>query len=512
MKELLTQLKGLWDKMDTTRRIIAAVVLILVLGIIIFVVTWTNAPRYELLYSNLNEKDRSDIITQLEDMGIPYRISVGGVIEVPNSVSVRANLLKAGIPSGGVIGWEVFDQSSFSSTDFSNEINRQRAISGELTRTLQRVEGVIDAKILLNLPDASQYLFAEDKPEGTASIQLQLRSPGVLSQSQVEAIVNMAAAAIGVKADNITIIDNYANDLTALMRARKGTKLGVNSISDAFQAKTNYENLAQQRVESMLTKIFGFNRAVVRINADLDLDYQELKSETFGQAGVPRSEQERNESYEGTGNSAIGIPGTDSNITQYKALDELGDEYSGEKSERTVNYEINKVEEFRIVAPGKVKRLSVGVWVDGDLPAATRQKVFNTVAAAVGIVEERGDQLTVESINFTRPDEPTATVKAVSVWQMVVVALLLAGFIFGIWSVLKRVMGIDQKAKEDQADLGGQFDTLVDGSGQLEQAAMLELTTEDKLRLDRINQLEKFAMEHPDEVAALLQSWLSEDY
>lgn len=145
---------------------------------------------------------------------------------MPNALSVRANLLKEGIPHGGVVGWEIFDKNSFSTTDFTNQINRQRAVAGELTRTLQRLDGIMDAKVLLNIPDSTEYVFADDKPEGTASVQLKLRAPGVLTETQVEAILNLVSASTGLKRENVTIIDNYANDLTALLRPKRGSRMG----------------------------------------------------------------------------------------------------------------------------------------------------------------------------------------------------------------------------------------------------------------------------------------------
>lgn len=396
-----------------------------------------GTPKYELLYARLNEQDRSEIVAKLDELKIPYRTSVTGGIEVPNALSVRANLLSQGIPHGGVVGWEIFDKNSFSTTDFTNQINRQRAIAGELTRTLQQLDGILDAKILLNMPDQSEYVFADDKPVGTASVQLQLRAPGVLSETQVDAILNLVCASTGLKNDNVTIIDNFANDLTAELRSKqRGSKYGVgggaDGAADTLAAKLEYESAVEKRIESMLTKVFGFNKAVVRVSADLDLDYQELKSETYADKGVPRSEQEKTETYEGTGSSANGIPGTDSNITQYKATDSGVTNYKGEKTERTTNYEISKVEEFRVAAPGKVKRMTVGVWVDGNLVAATKQKVYNTVKDAVGIAEERGDRLTVETINFSKPaqqaeppETPWATIVIASILGILLLTLII---------------------------------------------------------------------------------------
>lgn len=521
MNEILTQIKNLWNQMDTTRRTIVVVVLLLVLGALFFGIRWARTPRYELLYSRLNEQDRSEIITKLEELRIPYRTSAGGGIEVPNALSVRANLLKEGIPRGGVVGWEIFDQSSFSATDFTNEINRQRAIAGELTRTLQRLDGILDAKVLLNLPDSTEYIFADDKPEGTVSVQLQLRGPGVLTQAQVDSIANLVAASTGVRKENVTIIDNFANDLTALLRpGRMGNRglPGLDSYADTFNAKYEYETRVQRQVESMLAKVFGFNRAVVRVNAELDLDYQEQKSETFADKGVPRSEQEKTETYEGTGSSSVGIPGTDTNITQYKATDSGVTQYKAEKTERTTNYEISKVEEFRVSAPGKVRRLTVGVWVDGNLPALTREKVYNTVSAAVGIMEERGDQLTVETIEFSKP----ASEKPVEIpWNIIIAAFLGTVLLLTIAIVARRSSPAVREKKEkellgeelsvEDVVVGSKIDTLVEDKLPTEEAAAIEITPEERARNERLKAIEKFAREKPTEVAVLLKAWLSEE-
>ncbi len=427
MNEFFNQVKNLWNNMSRKRKITIIALTVGSLIAIALLIWVVGTPKYELLYARLNEQDRSEIIAKLDELKVPYRTSVTGGIEVPNALSVRANLLKEGIPHGGVVGWEIFDKNSFSTTDFTNQINRQRAISGELTRTLQQLDGILDAKILLNMPDQSEYVFADDKPVGTASVQLQLRAPGVLSQTQVEAILNLVCASTGLKNDNVTIIDNFANDLTAELRTKRGSRYGIgggaDGAADTLTAKLEYETTVEKRIESMLTKVFGFNKAVVRVSADLDLDYQELKSETFADKGVPRSEQEKTETYEGTGSSANGIPGTDSNITQYKATDSGVTNYKGEKTERTTNYEISKVEEFRVASPGKVKRLTVGVWVDGNLVADTKQKVYNTVKDAVGIAEERGDRLTVETINFSKPAQ--AEQQPQTQWPTIAISSLL---------------------------------------------------------------------------------------
>jgi flagellar M-ring protein FliF len=576
VKEFLNQIKNLWMNMSRGRKIL---VISLTAGALIAMalLIWiTGTPRYELLYARLNEQDRSEIIAKLDELKVPYRTSVTGGIEVPNALSVRANLLKEGIPHGGVVGWEIFDKNSFSTTDFTNQINKQRAISGELTRTLQQLDGILDAKILLNMPDQSEYVFADDKPEGTASVQLQLRAPGVLTETQVEAILNLVAASTGIKTDNVTIIDNFANDLTAELKPKRGSKYGMNGstgAADSLTAKLEYETTVEKRIDSMLSKVFGFNNSVIRVNADLDLDYQELKSETYADKGTPRSEQEKSETYEGTGSSANGIPGTDSNITQYKATDSGVTNYKGEKSERTTNYEISKVEEFRVAAPGKVKRITVGVWVNGNLPADTKQKVYNTVKDAVGIAEERGDRLTVETINFSKPAQPAqpkptpwATVVTAAVLGLLLLALIILvivkepvppkvevlrvskekekeaaataedgeelATIAQIEQDLKKRKGKRGKHRSEIEELevdempvpiiGTKIDKLIEDTAQQEQdnggtnepiipTIETAVSIEERVRNERLAAIEKIAREKPEEVAVLLKAWLSEE-
>jgi flagellar M-ring protein FliF len=558
--------------MSRNRKILVVALTVGALAAIALLVWIAGTPRYELLYARLSEQDRSEIISKLDELKVPYRTSVTGGIEVPNALSVRANLLKEGIPHGGVVGWEIFDKNSFSTTDFTNQINRQRAIAGELTRTLQQLDGILDAKILLNMPDQSEYVFADDKPVGTASVQLQLRAPGVLTETQVEAILNLVSASTGLKPDNVTIIDNFANDLTAMLRPKQGSKYGVGGATgaaDLLAAKLEYETTVEKRIESMLSKVFGFNKAVVRVSAELDLDYQELKSETYADKGTPRSEQEKSETYEGTGSSANGIPGTDSNITQYKATDSGTTNYKAEKSERTTNYEISKVEEFRVAAPGKVKRMTVGVWVDGNLVAETKQKVYNTVKDAVGIAEERGDRLTVETMNFSRPSQP---VEQQIPWPTIITATAL-GLLLLVLIILvivkepvppkveiikvvkeKAAAAVDAVAEEELATIGQieqdqvhkgkpgkrkhksemeelevddmpvpiigtKIDKLIEDTAQNEQAAggtaelvsEITLTLEERVRNERLEAIEKIAREKPEEVAVLLKAWLSEE-
>ena len=581
LRAIFEQLKTLWTKMDATRRWITVVAILLVAGLIFLITQIATTPKYELLYSKLTEEDKAQIIVKLNEMKVPYRESASGGIEVPNSTTVRANLLTQGIPSGGSVGWEIFDQTSFSDTDFTNQIKKQRAIIGEIERTMRKISGIDDAKVILNMADDSEYIFADDKPEGSASILLTLHEPGILSENQVESILNLVKNATGLKEDNITIVDNFANDLTAALRPRQtgslGGKSGSNgtSLADRFAYTAQYEEETRRNVERLLAKPFGFKKVVAVVKAELDLDYQETKSQTFADKGVPRSEQEKNETYEGTSANSVGVPGTDSNITQYKAPDAGNVVMKGEKSEHTVNNEISNVEQFTVNAPGKVKRQSVSVYVDGNLTPEIKQSVYNLAKEAAGVVEERGDKLSVETFSLAPAAQPARQTIPWTNWSIAAVlgALLLTLIILVIVKepapqrvetvktitqqvqrpervvikerekVIRQKQAATAKAptaaeialgplprgqEEGEEEVpvpivGTKIDKLIEDRAQQEQAAgggvfeeaalppKPEPTPEEKLRNEHLEAIQKMATDKPADLAALLRAWLSED-
>ena len=566
MGQILEQLRALWNGMDTTRRWIVIVSLVLVLGLVLLIIRIAGTPKYELLYSRLTDQDKAQIITKLNEMKVPFREATSGGLEVPNAASVRANLLQEGIPNGGSVGWELFDKTSFGATDFTNQINKSRAIAGEIERTLRNFSGIDDAKVLLNMPDNSEYIFQDDKPEGTVSVQLTLREPGILTEGQTNSILNMVRSATGLKADNITIVDNFANDLTAALRStgQGGFRSGgsQNSAAERFQFTTQYNDEMARKIVSLLSKPFGFKKVFAVVNAELDLDYRETKTQNFADKGTPRSEQEKSSSWQGTNSNSTGVPGTDSNITQYKAPDGGTTNSSGDTHERTTNYEISNQVQTQVDFPGRVKRQSVSVYVDGDLTPAIKDSVYNLARDAAGIVQERGDTLSVET--FTLATKPVVKPAPKVPWTTIIIAAIL-GILLLILIILviikepvpqrvetvktikskpekvviekpapinistKTAKAAKQKAALQEMEVeempvpivGTKIDKIIGERAQREVAAgavpeevqSIEpiLSPEDKARNDHLGAIEKFAREKPSEVAALLKAWLSEE-
>ncbi len=572
MKDFIEQLRNLWNKMDKTRRWIVVVSVLVVLVSIILIAWIAGSPRYELLYSKLDEESKAQIIVKLNEQRIPFRETPSGGIAVPNATTVRANLLQQGIPNGGSVGWEIFDKSTFTDTDFTNSIKKQRAVTGEIERTLRNFAGIEKAKVILNMPDSGEYIFTDDKPEGTASVQLTLHEPGMLSENHVLSILNMVKGATGLKPENITIVDNFANDLTNSLRTQgkfmSGRTYGqsTSATADRFSYTSQYNSMMERKIEGLLARIFSFKKVKAVVNAELDFDYAETQSETFAPKGTVRSEQHKSETYEGTGANSVGIPGTDSNITQYKAPDAGTSEFRGEKTEDTLNYEISNVKQFTVNFPGKVKRQSVSVLVDQNLPADIKQSVYNLARQAAGIVDERGDTISVETFSLVAPPTPA---KQSLPWTTIIIASILGILLITLIVLViikepipqqvetvktiklepeppekiyltkerpgkperaeklakdekgKRKHRLETEVEEDMPIpiVGSKIDKIIEDRAQMEQSGATaevafpepELTPEEKLRNERLKAIEKLAIEKPAEVAVLLRAWLSEE-
>lgn len=578
MKALWDQIKAIWSKMDARRRWIFIIGALLVVGVIILITVLTGAPRYELLYSKLDEESKAQIVVKLNEMKVPFKETASGGLAVPNATSVRATLLSQGIPNGNTVGWEIFDQSSFSDTDFTNEIKRNRATTGELERTIRKIAGIDGVKVNLNKQNSGDYIFAEDKPDDTASILLTLREPGILRQTQVSAIVNMVRGATGIKPENITVLDNFANDLT---RALDPNRNGIgangeqltpqNNAAERLALTAQYNKDMERRIEGILAKAFGFDRVKAVVNAELDLDYRETKSEQFADKGVPRSEQHKGETYKGVGANSVGIPGTDSNITQYKAPDAGTSDYEGEKWEDTLNYEISNLKEFEVHTPGTVVHQSVSVLVYKELTPEIEQRVIRLASMAADVRLDRGDQIAVEPFDLTpppveKPPFPWTTVIVATLLGLLLITLIvlvivkepvprqletvktvkLAGerpeqvVVYRdrepkpikppkppktVKQAKTETAAIEMEVEEDMPIpiTGTKIDKIIEDRAQKEQAgasgidepapALLEpeLSPEEKVRQERLAAIERLAQEKPAEVAQLLRAWLAED-
>ena len=208
-------------------------------------------------------------------------------------------MMKTGIPKG--IGLEDFDRTSLGTTHFLNQVNYQayRAKSG----VPSEIDGILDAHVILDLPDQEPVFWDEVKPP-SAAITLKLAAPNILSPRQISAIANLVAGTVvGLSVENITIIDNFANDLTEILQEQEKEKENfvTSWFEDQYAARRALEKDLEKSLERLLGKAFGLKQVAARVSVEMNFDQQEIKKETFGTRGVPRSEQEISESYQGQG-------------------------------------------------------------------------------------------------------------------------------------------------------------------------------------------------------------------
>lgn len=497
----------------------------LVAGIVTLLM-YSSQPDYVVLFRDLGPGESGEVVDKLEEMGIPYRISAGGTqIEVPQSALHRARmqLAQEGLPPQGQ-GFEVFDQNSFGLTSFLQEVNYQRALQGELERTISQMKEIKSARVHLVLP--KEELFLEEEKPPTASVVLELRSGSRLSASQIEAIAQLVANGVeGLDPTRVAIVDQAGNIL-ASGSGEEGSFLSLPQLTATqLEVKKEVEESLTQRVQSMLESALGYQKAVVRVSADLDFERREGEKESFqpvtGGEGVVRSLQEMEEEYQGGGQAPGGVPGVASNIPIYAGEPESESESSSySKRESTTNYEVNRFLERYASAPGEIKRLSVAVLVDSSLSPAEVEKIEGVVRGAVGINPERGDMVIVESLPFSQDFLAEEREALAAQRRMELITLLgkygiLALLVLVLYSLGRRILTAVTAPEEVTAEVYEELEEREGFEEKLQPVRPAELSPEEKAKLEvqkhMENEIRRLVQDNPEDAARLIRNWLAEE-
>jgi flagellar M-ring protein FliF len=374
-----------------------------------------GAEPKALLYSNLDLKEASSITQALDQAGVKYEAKGDGttiMVARDKVASTRLMLSSKGLPTSGSVGYEIFDNTNaLGQTDFVQNLNRQRALEGELARTIRSLDGVTFARVQLVLP--KRQLFEDDAGEPTASVVIGVtgRSP---SAEQVRALQNLVAGAVpNLKPDKVTIVDQDSKLL-----AGGDAEAAAGAVADEQRSAT--EEKIKKRVRELVEGVVGPGKARVQVTADLDLSQVTTQEEKYDPDGqVVRSTQTTEETAKqnqpdtngGQSSASANIPGTPgANPTTSNNTSTSG------HTEETTNYEISKTTKTTIEEPGSIKRLSVAVAVDGVTAVDARgrpgaytprsaqemQRIDQLVRSAVGYDSSRGDQISVINVRFDR--------------------------------------------------------------------------------------------------------------
>ena len=419
IQTFFSQLSERFATLSQGQKVAALVLATVTIGSILAMSFWIKTPDLQLLYANLSEQDASAIVDNLKSQKIPYELSnQGKTIRVPaNQVhEVRLKMASEGLPEGSEVGLEIFDKTSLGMTDFIQKLNFQRALQGELSRTIKTLDAVDHARVHLVIP--KQTLFIREKPKGKASVTIKTKAGKFLNESQVQGIVHLVSASVeGITADNVVVVDVKGN----LLSGSQEMNAGAARSSSNYQHKRRVEQELEKNILAMLEDALGQGMVIARVTADLDFEKNDQTEEIYDpDSAVVRSSQTASESVVGATPTG-GVIGVQAQLPA--GQNEGGTGTSGQPSKRdknnqVQNFEINKITRVVSKPTGTVKKLSVAVMINGimaendagdeEYQARTQEemdKYTQIVQSAVGYNQERGDQIKVENIQFDRSVE-----------------------------------------------------------------------------------------------------------
>ncbi len=518
------QIVNIFSRIPLQRKIMMAVVLLLVMGGFVAMYAVGSKEAFQPLYGKLSADDAAQIVNKLREKRVPFKLEGGGtlvLVPADQVYSLRLTLAGEGLPKGNGVGFEIFDKTNFGTTEFVQKLNYQRALQGELARTIEQFQEVENARVMIVMPKDS--VFMDERKPPSASVMLKLRSR--LSKSKIRAVVNLVASAVeGLTPDLVSVVDTEGHVLSEKASAEDKDKDLADSQLEYEQA---YERDLAHRIQSMLEGIVGTGKAIVRVNADMDFSQVQTSEEIYDpDSKVVRSQQVSRENDDSTKGQTNGVssvnPVTSTNPLSNKITDK------SQRQNETVNYEINRTLRKTIKPIGVVKRLSVAAVIDGTYTQGTGKngkptriyvprtaadiaQFTSLVKQAMGFDSDRNDQVSVESLPFAEMDQMTQESPPGVDWPTLLrrygylggyALLMLIAFIFLI-RPFARAVGDVSVAVEQQAKLSPPSPRSLP---QSEGHQALPEPEQISARQMAVN----LTKENPDKAVEHVRSWLSE--
>lgn len=538
-------------QLGPTRLGIMGGILLALTTFFIFISLRVSAPDYSLLYNDLSSTDSSAIAAKLEEQEIPYQVSEDGSrITVQDTEVGRARMLlaEAGLPNGGSMGYEIFDsQSGFGTTNDIVNLNKVRALEGELARTISALDPVRSARVHLVLPE--RQLFSRESRDASASVALGLRPGAQLNNDQIMAIQSLVASAVPqLKPEKVSLIDQSGKLLA------RGDEEAQNMASlKADEMRLKYEQRLTRAIEDIVGRTVGYENVRANVTADLNFDRISTNEELYDpESQIARSvqaieenitEREPNEQNVSVENNLPAV-GNDLFFDQEPSLE-------SSRLEETTNFEISKTTRSMIRETGEVRRLSVAVLVDGTYTTnAEGEQVYQQrtdqeldqiaalVRSAIGYDATRGDSLEVVNMPFAEievSDTPYDNSlfgfdknKLLDAAEIITVAIMI---ILVILLVIQPMVGKllnteGQRSEDEEGDeqgllTGGMTPALEGPSGEFEprpldddeiNEGMIDVNSvEGKVKASSVRKVEDIVENYPDETVSVIRSWMTED-
>lgn len=402
INQLLEQVQIFWQNLSPFRRFLLISLLGAGVLISLIFVSWASQPNYVVAYSGLAEADAGEIAQKLNEQSISYQLQGGGTIMVPSDqvYEVRLQMAREGLPKGDSVGFELFSGNTLGMTDFTQRINYQQALEGELERTISSLSMIEAVRVHIAIPEKT--IFTEDQTPVTASITIMFSPGQTLDNAQIQAIIHLVSGSVeSLNADDVVVVDVSGNLLAA--GSINGAGTSMMQMDNQRATERSIAAALESNIQRLLDNVLGPNRSVVQASIVLDWTEIETTTQSFDPNAVVQSSDTVTENYTASGDGTGGVPGAETNLpdgvdTQVEGQNNSSYNYAQEN----ITYEISQTQIYEVKVPGKLVKISLSVLVDGVTDPQQLETLRSAIAAAAGIDGARGDTVVVESIIFDR--------------------------------------------------------------------------------------------------------------
>ncbi|MDI6703071.1 MAG: flagellar basal-body MS-ring/collar protein FliF [bacterium] len=531
------QIKGVWGGLNRAQKAILIGVTGFVFVALTVLIFYVSRPEWVILYSRLDPAEAGRITAKLADWKQPYKLEETTIlVPVKDKDRIRLRLAAEELaPTGGIVTFDIFDKIKLTTTDYERRVNFLRALQGELTRTIESIEPIESARVMIVMPEKKLYL--EEEEPVTASIKLKLKPYAQLTSGQVKGIVNLAASAVeGLTPENVTVVDNKGNILSDLIKQEgEMTTLTANQL----ELQKGEGKVLERKIRHTLGQVLGQDKVEAIVKCEMDFDRVESRAERYSMPGFEQlkvSEEKVDEHFEGKGATPGGPPGVEANIPGYKGVEKVGPMQYDKKEER-INYLADKEDIVRIRSP-YVSRISVAVFIDGSyerdkegklkldeegkpiyIPRTKEemQTFEELVWAAIGsekgkTYKDREYIVKVKNVQFDRTEEWAQELEEKRiVAQRRILSLAIIGalvFLVGIvalvrWQARKKRERLEEEARRRELEREAALRAV-------EEEELVKLPPEERERIELQQRTERIAKEKPELVADLVRTWMAE--
>lgn len=554
IQALIAQLSELLKKLNTKQKVVIVSTLVAVVALVAFLVIFNTGPKksddgYKVMFEGINPKDAGLIVAELDKQKVPYKIPRDGVIEVPEDKvnKLRLDVAAMGLPKDSRVGFELFDKQEFGATDFDQQVKYNRALEGELSKTIESINAV--SKAVVHIAKPKESVFAEKDTLPTASVVITLKPNMVLTPKQIMGVKNLVAAGVTkLTPENVKIVNENGD----LLGSDDEDTVAGEAAKQQMKYKKDFEKIYEEKITNMLSPVVGgSDRVVAKVTVEFDFSKKETTSESFDPNSVVRSEQTSEEKREGFKQPEIGgVPGAVSNIGPVQGIESGNPAEKYSKSTGTTNYEISKTVSNIKGEYAAIKRITAAVVVDGKytpdeqkggelkytpLDNAELEKINALVKQAVGFDQKRGDEVSVSNFRFNTglTGKPTGVKAALQEYGFIIGPavealkyIAAAAILFVLYNKViapfaQRMMEIPiedaaQKPKEfvfDEEELEDTHGKLAEMRKRVEQQLGISGSlNEESLKYEvLLEKIKSAAEEHTEDLASLLESLIADE-